>query len=462
MPGLGMQLDHVLRMTLKDNLFLAGLAILSLLLLSIWPIPHTIGMRNILLGLGFLVALFVLWDKRNQLTWKKSLPTVIILIFFLWLIFHYFFLSMDPSAQIKELQSTWLRSFLAGFIAFSLAMLLSKKPIWRFCLYLGILVPVIVYLYSYAQVVITTQNILHLNFSGLIDHKIVLGYVGVLFTAIAFGIFSFWSTGNQNITIVKSMVGILLLLGIAATLASFILVNTRNGIGAFTILMFLWILVYLFQSIKSKKYLEPVIFLVLLIPLGVFSIQKHLSLNNQWNTLWADIKVGYQIDKFDHWQSHAKGYPQNELSTRVNVSTYERTAWATAGLRYLSQNPMGAGLLADSFGKMAAKNGIESHSLRFTHSGWIDLTLAIGIPGTLLIFLSMLSSLYWAMKRQSELASVTVWLLFAITIFWLIAELATNKHFVEMLIFILVFLGAVNAYDQSGVDNLDSRSGSLT
>ncbi|MEN9885351.1 MAG: hypothetical protein RLZZ420_2568, partial [Bacteroidota bacterium] len=142
-------------------------------------------------------------------------------------------------------------------------------------------------------------------------------------------------------------------------------------------------------------------------------------------------------------------YPLNELGTVVNVSTYERTAWATAGLQYLSQNPLGAGLLGDSLRRIAAKNGVESQSLRFTHSGWIDLTLAIGVPGILLIFLSILSSLYWAMKRQSELASVTVWLLVAITIFWLIAELATNKHFVEMLIFMLVFLGTVNAYDQS-------------
>lgn len=457
-----MQLNGVSRMTLKDHFLLSCLAIISLLLLSVWPIPHTIGIRNILLGLGFLISLFVLWDKRHLLTWKKSLPTVIILIFFLWLIFHYFFLSMDPSAQIKELQSTWLRSFLAGFIAFSLAMLLSKKPIWRVCLYLGVLVPVIVYLYSYAQVVIATKNILHVNFTGLIDHKIVLGCVGVLFTAIAFGIFSFWSTKNQKLTILKTMGGMLLLLGIVASLASFILVNTRNGVGAFVILMSLWILAYLFQSIKSKKYLLPFIFLLLLIALSGFAIQKHLMLNSQWNTLLADIKVAYQIDKFDHWQSQAKGYPQNEMGAIVNVSAYERTAWATAGFRYLSQNPMGAGLLGDSLKRMAAKNGIESHSLRFTHSGWIDLTLAVGVPGFLLLMLSMGTSFYWAMKRQTEIASVTVWLLVAITLYWLIAELATNKHFVEMLIFMLVFLGTVNAYDESKIDDSVDKSRVLT
>jgi hypothetical protein len=453
-----MQLDGVSRMTLKDHLLLACVAIISLLLLSIWPIPHTIGIRNILLGLGFLVALFVLWDKRHQLTWKKSLSTVIILIFFLWLIFHYFFLSMDPSAQIKELQSTWLRALLAGFIAFSLAMLLSKKPIWRICLYLGVLVPVIVYLYSYAQVVIATKYILHLDFTGLIDHKIVLGYVGILFTAIAFGIFSFWSTGNQILIISKKISGVLLLLGIAASLASFILVNTRNGIGAFAILISLWILAYLFQFIKSKKYLLLSISLLISIPLIVFSIQKYFPPD----TLSADIKVGYQISKFNHWQNHEKGYPQNELGNFVNGSTYTRVAWATAGLRFLSQKPMGGGILGDSFGRMAAKNGIESHSLRFTHSGWIDLTLAVGVPGFLLLIMSMGTSFYWAMKRQTEMASVTAWLLVAIALYWLIAELATNKHFVEMLIFMLVFLGTVNAYDESEIDDSVDKSRVLT
>ncbi len=458
-----MQLNGVSRMTLKDHLLLACLAIISLLLLSVWPIPHTIGIRNILLGLGFLVALFVLWDKRHQLTWKKSLPTIIILFFFLWLIFHYFFLSMDPSAQIKELQSTWLRSFLAGLIAFSLAMLLSRKPIWRICLYLGVLVPVIVYFYSYAQRVILSNQILHLGFTGLINHKIVLGYVGVLFTAIAFGIFSFWSAGNKKLTTFKLLGGILLLLGIAASLASFILVNTRNGIGAFVILISLWILVYLFQSIKSKKYLLPLIFLLLLIPLGGFAVQKHLMLNNQWNTLLADIKVAYQIDKFDHWKNSEKGFPINALGKEVSHSTYYRMAWAVVGLKSLNENFYGTGVLSDSLRRVTKHYSYGASSvLFFTHSGWIDLTLAVGVPGFLLLLLSMSISFYWAMKRQTEMASVTVWLLVAIALYWLIAELATNKHFVEMLIFMLVFLGTVNAYDEFEIDDSVDKSRVLT
>jgi hypothetical protein len=439
-----------LKSKLKDNFLLACLAIIALLLLSVWPVPHTIAIRNILLGLGSLLALFILWNKRHLLTIKKTLPVIFILIFFVWIIFHYFFLSMDPSAQLKELQSTWLRALMGGLIAFSLAILLPLNQKWRICLYLGILAPVIIYLYSYFQVVILSKQMFHFGFTGLVGHKIVLGYVGILFTAISLGIFSFWSRFNQKMTFIQVLGGLLLVIGIAASLASFVFVNTRNGIGAFVILVLLWALVSLYQSTKSKKYLLPAIFVVILTPLSYVAIQKHLTMNiHQWSPLLADIKVGYQIDKFDHWKNNSKGYPLNELGTVVNVSTYERTAWATAGLQYLSQNPLGAGLLGDSLRRIAAKNGVESQSLRFTHSGWIDLTLAIGVPGILLIFLSILSSLYWAMKRQSELASVTVWLLVAITIFWLIAELATNKHFVEMLIFMLVFLGTVNAYDQS-------------
>jgi hypothetical protein len=445
-----------------DHVLLAALAVIAAGLLAIWPVPHTIAIRNILLGIGFLIALFVIWKKRCSFAFKKTLPTVFILILFAWLLIHYFFLSIDPSAQLKELKSTWLRAFMGGGIAFSFAVILPRNTKWRMFVYLGVLAPVIIYLYSYAHALTLSNHTLYFGFTGLGNHKIVLGFVGILFLALVFGIFSYWSDKSQKIFAYQLLCSILLLIGVSAVLVSFVLVNTRNGIAAFLILMILWLSGYLYKSIKSRKYLLPVTVLVLLIPLSGVAIQKHLMLNNHWNTLLADIKVGYQIDKYDHWQSHSKGFPQNELGVVVNVSNYERMAFAIAGLRYLSQNPLGAGILADSFRKMAAKNGIESHSLRFTHSGWIDLSLAVGVPGILLIFSSMLSSVYWAMKRQSELASVTVWLLVAITIFWLIAELATNKHFVEMLIFMLVFLGAVNAYDQSDVDNSDNPRGNLT
>jgi O-antigen ligase len=257
----------------------------------------------------------------------------------------------------------------------------------------------------------------------------------------------------------RGLIGFFLFAGVATSLISFVLVNTKNGIGAFIILLSVWVFVYFIQSVKLKKYFMPLAILIMIIGIAGYGVHKHLKLNQQWNTFLEDIEIGYQVDKYSHWQDHARGFPNNSTGI-VSHSTYERTAWATASLRYLIQNPLGAGVLGDSLKRMAAKNGVESNSLRFSHSGWIDLTLAIGIPGFLLILLSMLSSFYWALKSCTEVASVSIWWLLAIALYWLIAELATNKHFIEMLIFMLVFVGAVNSFS-ANESNSKNKLGEL-
>lgn len=428
-----------------DHFLLASLAIIATGLLAIWPVPHTIAIRNILLIIGFFLSLPAIWRTRRLFTITKSLPIIFIALLFLWLLIHYQFFSWDSAAQLNELKSVWMRAFLAACIALALALLMPLRQSWMYAIYLAILFPILIYFYSYIQLALQSQQWMHLNFPGLVNHKIVLGYVGILFIAAALAVFLHWLSCKSVSKYQRGLIGFFLFAGVATSLISFVLVNTRNGIGAFIILLSVWVFVYFIQSVKLKKYFMPLAILIMIIGIAGYGVHKHLKLNQQWNTFLEDIEIGYQIDKYSHWQDHARGFPNNSTGI-VSHSTYERTAWATTSLRYLIQNPLGAGVLGDSLKRMAAKNGVESNSLQFSHSGWIDLTLAIGIPGFLLILLSMLSSFYWALKSCTEVASVSIWWLMAIALYWLIAELATNKHFVEMLIFMLVFVGAVNSF----------------
>ena len=442
-----------------DHVLLASLAIIATGLLAIWPVPHTIAIRNILLVIGFFISLPVIWRSRRLFTITKSLPIIFIAFLFLWLLIHYQFFSWDSAAQLNELKSVWMRAFLAAWIALALALLMPFRQSWMYVIYLGILSPILIYFYSYVQLVLQTQQWLHLDFSGLVGHKIVLGYVGILFIAASLALFLHWLSYKSVDKYQRGLIGFFLFLGITLSLISFLLVNSRNAIGAFIILLSMWFFVYFFKSVKLKKYLQLLLILVAVIGLVSYGIYKHTRLNQSWNTFIEDIEIGYQIDHYSHWQDHAKGLPNNSVGI-VNWSTYERSALATVSLKYLNQFPLGTGVLGDSLKRMAAKNGIESNSLRFSHSGWIDLTLAIGIPGFLLILLSMLSSFYWALKSRTEVASVSVWWLLAIALYWLIAELATNKHFVEMLIFMLVFIGAVNSFS-ANESNRKNKLGDL-
>ena len=428
-----------------DHVLLAFLAIIATGLLAIWAVPHTIAIRNILLVIGFFLSLPVIWRSRRLFTITKSLPIIFIALLFLWLLIHYQFFSWDSAAQLNELKSVWMRAFLAACIALALALLMPLRQSWMYAIYLAILFPILIYFYSYIQLALKSQQWMHLNFTGPMEHKIILGYAGFFFISAALGIFLNWLGIKEFKNYQRWIIGIFLFLGIVLSLITFVLANTRNGVGAFIMLLSLWVFLYFIQSVKFKKYLIPLAMLITIIGIAGYGVHKHLKLNQQWNTFIEDIVIGYKIDENSHWQDAAKGFPNNSVGV-VNISTYERSAWATAGLRYLNHYPLGTGVLGDSLKRMTAKNGIKSHSLRFSHSGWIDLTLAIGIPGFLLILLSMLSSFYWAIKSRTEVASVSIWWLLAIALYWLIAELATNKHFVEMLIFMLVFVGAVNSF----------------
>lgn len=433
----------------KDNFLSYFLALIILILLSIWAIPHTIALRNFLLGLGFLAGSIVIWKEKEFLSWRQSLSVLFILGFFIWLIIHFYFFSWDPSAQLKELTSTWLRALFGGVIAFSCALLLPQKPVLKLALILGTFTPILFYLISLIYEVALRNEVAYLGFTGIVGHKIVIGYLGIIYIAIVYG--AFLNVINKSVSSVEVNLihWSLMFIGIIFVITSFVLIDSKNGIGSFVILTTLYGLVVLITLLRLKKYYILIRILIVLIPLCIVPIKVHLSNNNVWATFLADVKIGTQVTKYDHWHDRSNGYPLNEFGSKVSATTYERVAWGISGIKFAAQNPLGTGVLADSFKRVASKNGIVSSSLQFTHSGWIDLTLAVGVPGLTLIMCSFMSSFFTGLKNKNVLGSVTVWTLMAVILFWGIAELANNKHFIEMLVFLLVMFGTCNTYDKS-------------
>jgi hypothetical protein len=74
-----------------------------------------------------------------------------------------------------------MRSFLAASIALALALLMPLRQSWMYAIYLGIIFPILIYFYSYIQLALRSQQWLHLNFTGPMEHKIILGYAGFFF-----------------------------------------------------------------------------------------------------------------------------------------------------------------------------------------------------------------------------------------------------------------------------------------
>jgi len=197
------------------------------------------------------------------------------------------------------------------------------------------------------------------------------------------------------------------------------------------------------QQIKFRK-LDWKIGLVTLIPtiLIIIFIQQHLSINRGWNNFVDDITVAVKIDEVPNWQDVKKyGYPKTASGEPVYPNNYERAAWATAGIHSITQNPLGYGLLEHSLGKVIRKSYPEA-TIRSSHSAWIDLGLAFGIPGLLLTLGALLSTIVLALKSNSPNRLVVIWIAADLLFTFTIAEVS-SKHTIEILFFCIALLNAM-------------------
>jgi hypothetical protein len=206
------------------------------------------------------------------------------------------------------------------------------------------------------------------------------------------------------------------------------IVDARNGVGLSTILYGFWFLcavIILIQSqIKSPNVKSWFVFLFattgLLIILYFAFLQT--KVNTGWATLISDAKIAVQIDRYPNWQNPAQlGYPKRDDGQIVTPNTYERVAWATAGSRAIIQHPAGTGVLSYPFAmhpnrpaNMPTGQGASGIA---THSGWVELGLAFGVPILALIFGALLLSFVNAI-RGAHPAKMTI-LGFVILIFCL-------------------------------------------
>jgi hypothetical protein len=437
----------------------ATIIFISSALLAVWSLKNTIALRNALLAIGTLVALFLLWKYSKQkrvegvstpqsASWGQYIPLALSFAMLIWVVIHYFLLSSESGQQFQELGSTWLRVLESILIGAATGLVLREHPRSAQFLWLGIYCSFVYLISHYLGVYFQTGQAFMPNyyFSSPFGNKINTVLMGGLFISAICGssanallnnrphypwpIYCYW------------LLGVLTILFAVTTI-----IDTRNGVGVGIILIASWVLYVgaskLTQQIKFRK-LDWKIGLVTLIPtiLIIIFIQQHLSINRGWNNFVDDITVAVKIDEVPNWQDIKKyGYPKTASGEPVYPNNYERAAWATAGIHSITQNPLGYGLLEHSLGKVISKSYPEA-TIRSSHSAWIDLGLAFGIPGLLLTLGALLSTIILALKSDSPNRLVAIWIAADLLFTFTIAEVS-SKHTIEILFFCIALLNAM-------------------
>lgn len=438
------------------------LIVLSSILLGIWAVKDTIALRNILLVSSTLFSIYYIvqeWrhgELKEQFTIWKVLPILMIALTFVWVVAHYFFFSLDPTKQFQELESTWLRALMASIIGIATGLALRNQPNRLNLLWFGVLIAFLVLFCQYIPRSLAQNKLLVPDYDHYLFHmKINTVLMGmILIAGIDGALLDYLRASQYRWSNMRLWYFLYWLLGTSLTLWAFVyIVNARNGIGLSTILYGFWFICALVFFIHSQisclnfKSLQALLITGIGLFLILYFAYLQTAVNKDWHTLIDDAKIAVQIDRYDHWQNPAQmGYPKRDDGQMVAPNTYERVAWAVAGSRAIIAYPQGVGALAYPFAKHPNAPpkmvvGPNTQGIA-THSGWVELGLAFGIPMLGLIFGALLVTFIEA-ARHAYPARMTV-LGFAVLIasLYTVGEV-TIQHGVEILFYLLALVPAL-------------------
>lgn len=435
------------------------LILMASVLLGIWATKNTIALRNILLALGSLGSIFYVArlsknsDIKKEFKLLQLTPLILLAGMFVWVLLHYLFFSRLPEIQFQELKSTWLRTFMAFIFAIGVGVAVRRNGVITApFLWLGILGSFAWLLIQYVPKAQALGTLMAVDWYG--GYYIYIGKInGVLMgTVLLAGLGGAWIDNVRERGLTKSFWGIILFfLALVIVLYAYVFIfDTRNGIGLAALLMLGWLisgamftLLQLFNK-KSIPGLKLLCFgaLIFVLIFSWFGAQQ-FKRNAGWLTMLDDAKISVQIDKYPHWRNTEKmGFPANDEGRTVAGNTYERVAWATVGLSLVPKNPFGLGVLHRTFTKLL-QDDFPGASPPSTHSAWIELTLAFGIPGILMILGSLLALILLSLARLSNpFSGLVLSLGIVILAIYTVGELSV-QHAVEILFFLIAFLATV-------------------
>ncbi len=434
-------------------------------LYAVWILPEIVGFRNTALVIGALAGLYPIYQYRTALCTKRAIPIWLIVALFAWATFHLLFLSHDYTAQLLEYKRIWKYAAIGAIFAFGLGLSLISTsnaasingdqvrvtPYWGM-IFFGLSTPVLIYLLKY--VVTTYGPVLGIQAPAYLqiyhrsqDYYIPkTDYVAFCLPLLAVALSRVQKILTSYSSLMKQeyLTLALYLAAIVATLFLFYSQNTKNGIVYATLCIVIFVLQLLNGGRRGKVWQK---LLLVFVCMGwlMAAIYLHAQKNDSWRLFMADAKIALQTTQYQQWKySGAQGYPNNEFGQMVSPTNYDRMAWSIIGLQLAIQNPFGYGLVEDSFKKMSNDRWPESSpNLSHSHSGWLDLILAVGFPGFICIISALLMCLVLTNGCFQPWKDLVGWVLVSNAMLWITTEVAATVTLPALIFWICLSAGLI-------------------
>lgn len=373
---------------MKSRIF--GIALV--VLLFVLPVPGTLALRNVLLLL--LVALFALsWRECRPEAALRAPQTAGLLVWLAilsaWVVGQALWLSDETAWALKEILNQWLPALLSAAIGLGAVVLGRLAGVPRRQLLAGIIL-VLLAQAVFALVVTLPDFFADGAFpqskTRLTAGKLEISYWNNLLLAfLAVDGLSRWLFRQS----LSSLPTPAVVAGIVVVFASNLAFGARNGvIGSLLLLASLLFLVLWHKGKTGGRFNTFGLVGGAVVLAGTLAWSSY-QLDPRWATLGETARVAWQVEDSDIWlhpddvwSGPKLPLPQLKSGAPVEPSAYFRVAWIRAGLDMIEKYPLGVGYGRNAFGH-ALRKTMETR-LGHAHSGLIDWTVGVGIPGLLL------------------------------------------------------------------------------
>lgn len=369
------------------------------LLLFVLPIPGTIALRHSLFAIMLVLLGVHCWPRFRQSIRSVGPALPILLALSAWMTFHAFFISPETTWAWREIKSQWWPAVLAFLCG---ALLVSSDDGGRRVMSVSILSLLAQSLFALLVSIpdLMEHGVFPQAGTRWVAGKLEASYANNLLLAFLAVDLIFRVFYRRQISRLPTA---LLVAGVALVIVSNVAFIARNGIIGSVMLLLSLSLVVLWRERKRFEMRQVTSALLICIALvGVISWMSY-RFDARWQKFSGTVVMAWDIDANKAWLDRGRHtYPVLPNGHEVDPSAYVRVAWIRAGLRMVAENPLGVGYGRNAFGH--ALRQTEDTRLGHAHSGIIDLTLGVGIPGLLLwlAFVGVSLSAGWRRYRDQN------------------------------------------------------------
>lgn len=341
----------------------------------VFPIPHTVALRNLLLLVGLIALLATRRGAPRPRPPQSLRPAAWGLVTITaWLALHSAAIAPAPTLALDNLRGDWIVPLLtAALAAYASARLDARHALRAMFLPLVALMGWMM-IWQFRAWIGTGGTTGWPGGIVPIGERDLFSSIAALLMALALGERLAAMQTSRDISPSSRRFG---WIGLGAALLADAAVRVRNGtLVSVTLLL---------AGVVALSRRQPK--LLLLVVAVIALIGSSIALEKRWSGMTESLSVGWNSPSL-YWQTWDPATkPDTPSGAILEESAYARAAWAHEAITAIAEHPLGLGFGRDGFGRaIELKYGYKG--MVSSHSGWLDFALAVGIPGLVLLLLT--------------------------------------------------------------------------